>query len=127
MVTAVPRKASGDFDVTGFPFSSCVTPLGVVHATHLTFATPLLQTPFDVNSNFSGSKRPQVLIVAIRNLDDQDGRPYTMYKFCITIRGDAPMRVATSNAITQLATASASETVFLGPSPVLPPTTPPMR
>ena len=94
MVTAVPRKASGDFDV---------------------------------NSNFSGSKRPQVLIVAIRNLDDQDGRPYTMYKFCITIRGDAPMRVATSNAITQLATASASETVFLGPSPVLPPTTPPMR
>ena len=24
-----------------------------------------------------------------------------MYKFCITIRGDAPMRVATSNAITQ--------------------------
>ncbi len=36
------------------------------------------------------------------------------------------MRVATSNAITQLATASASETVFLGPSPVLPPTTPPL-
>ena len=45
-------------------------------------------------------KRPHRLNVAIKNLLDQEGLPYTIYKFCITISGETPIRTAISIAIT---------------------------
>ena len=49
-------------------------------------------------------KRPQELRLAIIKLDPQDGRPWIMCKFCITISGLAPIRFAISNATRVLAT-----------------------
>ena len=63
-----------------------------------------------VSLNFNGSKRPQELTVAMRNFDDHEGRPSMIARFCITMRGLAPIRVATSSAIMQLAMASSFAT-----------------
>ena len=55
-------------------------------------------SPSPVTSKRTGANRPQELSAAMMNVELHEGRPWMMFRFCITASGEAPIRCAISSA-----------------------------
>ena len=77
---------------------SSTSPVALSRAT----AKQLLGLSLSSKTKRSGVNRPLELTVAIKKELDQLGLPWIGVMFCMTTRGDSPMRAAISSAISEL-------------------------